>query len=47
MAILFLVGKGHEKPEIINDLFDFTKYSSRPAYNIANDHPLILYDCYY
>ena len=45
MAILFLIGQGLEKPEIITDLMDVEKYPRKPIYDMANDIPLILYDC--
>eukprot|EP01120_Amphizonella_sp_Union-15-10_P010891 TRINITY_DN451_c0_g1_i1.p1 TRINITY_DN451_c0_g1~~TRINITY_DN451_c0_g1_i1.p1 ORF type:complete len:406 (+),score=65.25 TRINITY_DN451_c0_g1_i1:52-1269(+) len=45
MAILFLIGKGLEKPEIIPDLFDIEKYPRKPTYEMASEVPLILYDC--
>jgi len=45
MSILFLVGQGLEKPEIVADLLDMEKYSTKPLYEIAHDIPLVLYDC--
>ncbi|KAL6941969.1 hypothetical protein ACO0QE_003132 [Hanseniaspora vineae] len=45
MAILFLIGQGLEKPEIITDLMNVEKYPRKPIYDMANDIPLILYDC--
>lgn len=45
MSILFLVGQGLEKPEIVLDLLDIEKYPTKPAYEIAYDIPLVLYDC--
>jgi len=45
MSILFLVGQGLEKPEIVADLLDIDKYPTKPLYEIAHDIPLVLYDC--
>lgn len=45
VAILFLVGQHLEKPEIVTDLMDITKYPTKPQYEMANDIPLVLYDC--
>ncbi|CAK9441755.1 uncharacterized protein LODBEIA_P56230 [Lodderomyces beijingensis] len=45
VAILFLVGQQLEKPEIVLDLMDMTKYPTKPLYEMANDKPLVLYDC--
>ncbi|ODQ64858.1 tRNA pseudouridine synthase 3 [Nadsonia fulvescens var. elongata DSM 6958] len=47
MAILFLVGQGYEKPSIVKDLLDHSKYPSRPLYIMASEFPLVLYDCVY
>ena len=43
MAVLFLIGKGIEKSNVINDLF--TKLDGKPNYQMAPDHPLVLYNC--
>lgn len=45
VAILFLVGQGHEKPEIVTDLLDVAKYPRRPGYTMADEVPLVLWDC--
>jgi tRNA pseudouridine38/39 synthase len=47
MAVLFAVARGYEEPDVILQLFDTEKYPARPAYQIADDFPLILYDCHY
>lgn len=56
VAILFLIGGGHEKPSVINYLFNEdengnalvdNKFPNKPIYDIASDIPLILYDCQY
>lgn len=45
MAILFLVGQKLEKPEIVKSLLDINQVPARPAYPMASDLPLMLYDC--
>lgn len=45
VAILFLIGRGHEQPEIITELLDVEKTPRRPIYEMAHDIPLVLYDC--
>ena len=47
MAIMFLVGQRLEHPSIVLDLLDVEKYPRRPVYEMANDTPLVLYDCLY
>lgn len=43
-AILFYIGRGVEKPEIIADLLNIEKYPRKPVYDIASELPLVLYD---
>jgi tRNA pseudouridine38/39 synthase len=45
VAILFLVGQGLEQPSIISELFNVEKNPRRPAYVMASDTPLALWDC--
>ncbi|CAF9923638.1 MAG: hypothetical protein ALECFALPRED_002513 [Alectoria fallacina] len=45
VAILFLVGQGLEPPSVIDDLFDVSKTSGRPQHEMADDAPLVLWDC--
>lgn len=45
VAILFLVGQGLEKPSIVSDLLDIAKTPCRPRYEMAQDKPLVLWDC--
>ncbi|CZT09355.1 related to pseudouridine synthase 3 [Rhynchosporium agropyri] len=45
VAVLFLVGQGLEKPSIVSDLLDVKKYPGRPAYEMASDTPLVLWNC--
>ncbi|EXJ75408.1 uncharacterized protein A1O5_02104 [Cladophialophora psammophila CBS 110553] len=46
-AILFLVGQGLEEPSIIDELLDIEKNPGRPMYEMADDAPLVLWDCIY
>ncbi|RKU46921.1 hypothetical protein DL546_003603 [Coniochaeta pulveracea] len=45
VSVLFLVGQGYERPEVITELLDVKKYPGRPNYIIADDSPLVLWDC--
>ncbi|KAJ5492886.1 hypothetical protein N7539_001632 [Penicillium diatomitis] len=44
VAILFLVGQGLESPSIVRDLLDIAKNPRKPAYEMASDAPLVLWD---
>ncbi|KAI5296973.1 hypothetical protein KEM55_005326 [Ascosphaera atra] len=44
VGILFLVGQGFEAPEIVLELLDVEKNPRRPAYDLASDAPLVLWD---
>ncbi|KAK8741635.1 hypothetical protein OTU49_002314 [Cherax quadricarinatus] len=43
MAILFLVGEGKEKPDIVKHLLDVENHPRKPQYCLASDVPLNLY----
>jgi tRNA pseudouridine38/39 synthase len=45
VAILFLIGQGLEKPELITQLLDIESNPTRPKYEMASDAPLVLWDC--
>ncbi|EAQ86611.1 hypothetical protein CHGG_07864 [Chaetomium globosum CBS 148.51] len=45
VAILFLVGQGLEKPSIVTDLLDVEKNPRKPNYAMAEEVPLVLWDC--
>ncbi|CAH6718343.1 tRNA pseudouridine(38/39) synthase [[Candida] jaroonii] len=45
VAILFTVGQKLEAPTLVDDLLNVEKYPTKPNYEMANDIPLILYDC--
>ncbi|RVD89943.1 uncharacterized protein DFL_000929 [Arthrobotrys flagrans] len=45
VAILFLVGQKLEKPEVVKELLDVQNMPTKPFYNMADDRPLVLWDC--
>ncbi|MCJ1473713.1 hypothetical protein MMC13_002364 [Lambiella insularis] len=45
IAVLFLVGQGLESPEIVSRLLDIAETPQRPLYEMAEDAPLVLWDC--
>lgn len=45
VAVLFLAGQKLEAPSVVDDLLNIDKYPSKPVYEMANDIPLVLYDC--
>ena len=45
VAVLFLVGQGLEKPSVITELLDIQKYPRKPHYVMADEVPLVLWDC--
>lgn len=45
VAVLFLVGQGLEPPGIVAELLDAAKNPRRPNYILADDAPLVLWDC--
>ena len=45
VAVLFLIGQGFEKPEIIDRLLDIKQTPGRPLYEMADDRPLVLWEC--
>ncbi|OAA39625.1 pseudouridylate synthase 3 [Beauveria brongniartii RCEF 3172] len=45
VAVLFLVGQGLEKPSIVTELLDVDKYPRKPGYAMADEVPLVLWDC--
>lgn len=47
MALVFMVGKKQEKPEIIDELFDVETNPCKPQYTMASELPLNLFDCSY
>lgn len=47
VAVIFMVGRGQERPTIVRDLLDLTKYPAKPVFTMASEIPLILYDVGY
>ncbi|UNI19846.1 tRNA pseudouridine(38/39) synthase [Purpureocillium takamizusanense] len=45
VALLFLVGQGLEKPSLISELLDVTTNPRKPSYVMADEVPLVLWDC--
>ena len=45
VAILFLIGQGLEKPELVAKLLDVEETPTKPTYQMASDVPLVLWDC--
>ncbi|KAG9231070.1 pseudouridine synthase [Amylocarpus encephaloides] len=45
VAVLFLVGQGLEPPSIVSELLDVENNPCRPIYEMADDAPLVLWDC--
>ncbi|CEJ79890.1 hypothetical protein VHEMI00103 [[Torrubiella] hemipterigena] len=45
VALLFLVGQGLEKPSLISEILDVEKNPAKPAYVMADEVPLVLWDC--
>lgn len=45
VALVFLVGQGLEKPSMIDAVLDVKKNPGRPGYNMADEVPLVLWDC--
>ncbi|RFU76227.1 trna pseudouridine38 39 synthase [Trichoderma arundinaceum] len=45
VAILFLVGQGLEHPSLVSELLDVEKNPRRPNYVMADEVPLVLWDC--
>ncbi|XP_063409480.1 uncharacterized protein LOC134692826 [Mytilus trossulus] len=45
VTVLFLVGQGNEKPQIIDELLDIDKHPRKPQYSMASELPLNLFDC--
>lgn len=45
VAILFAVGQGLEKPSLVTDLLDVSKQPRKPNYVMAEEVPLVLWDC--
>ncbi|KAH8899619.1 pseudouridine synthase [Thozetella sp. PMI_491] len=45
VSVVLAVGQGFEQPSIVSDLLDVQKTPRRPAYTMAEEVPLVLWDC--
>lgn len=45
VAVLFLVGQGLESPSVVSQLLDTTTNPRKPNYVMADEVPLVLWDC--
>lgn len=45
VSVLFLVGQGLEPPSVVAELLDAERNPRRPNYVLADDAPLVLWDC--
>ncbi|OTA57182.1 pseudouridine synthase [Hypoxylon sp. EC38] len=45
VAIIFMVGQGLEDPSVIDKLLDIEAEPRRPNYQLADEMPLVLWDC--
>ena len=45
VAILFLVGQGLEVPSLVDELLNVDNNPCKPHYEMADDAPLVLWDC--
>jgi tRNA pseudouridine38/39 synthase len=45
VAILFLIGQGLESPSLIPALLDIANQPTKPHYEMADEAPLVLWDC--
>ena len=45
VAILFLIGQGLECPDLVSRLLDVKEHPEKPMYEMAEDAPLVLWDC--
>lgn len=47
VAVLFLIGSGMEKPDVMSSLLDTDVVDRKPEYQMADGLPLVLWDCAY
>jgi len=45
MAVLFMVGEGLEKPEVVHYLLNTEVCTGKPPYPLAPEQPLVLHEC--
>jgi tRNA pseudouridine38/39 synthase len=41
VAVLFMVGRGDETPDVVDQLLDVESNPGKPEYNMASDLPLV------
>lgn len=46
-SVLFMIGQGLEKPEVVQELLDIKANPGKPSYQFAPDLPLVLHSCEY
>lgn len=46
-SVLFMVGLGHEEPEIVTQLLDLEQTPRKPQYSMAPEQPLLLWKSAY
>ncbi|KAJ8264560.1 hypothetical protein GJAV_G00150700 [Gymnothorax javanicus] len=47
MAVLLLIGRKLEAPELIDQLLDVQNNPRKPQYSMAVDYPLVLHECHF
>lgn len=45
VAVLFLIGKGLESPDVVTTLLDIERTPRKPSYEMASELPLVLFRC--
>ena len=45
MAVLFMIGRGVESPDVVLRLMDTAACPAKPLYDMAPEGPLTLYNC--
>lgn len=45
IAVLFLVGQRLESPDIVKEMLNINIFKTKPAYEMSDDKPLVLWDC--
>ncbi|GLC76345.1 hypothetical protein PLESTF_001769600 [Pleodorina starrii] len=44
-AVLLMVGRGQERPQVVSELLDVEAHPRKPQYSMAPEEPLLLYAC--
>lgn len=47
VAVLFLIGEGHEEAGIIDEMLDVARNPRKPQYKMAREAALVLYECFF